>query len=392
MRVWFKPLVAAILVSLSTFTGAAPAGIAPSAEQALPLTVVTEATTTTSSSTTTTTAATTTTTVLPLPPVVPTTVASTTTTAPPKPKPPPPTTAPPAVRAPAPVVPLQLPPIVPPPSRDLAAYRGLGTWVDAYDFSPQYQPNGAPPPVTPDSIDRMPAQGVHTLYLQAAKDDTRSPGDLVNPEILGPMLARAHARGIKVVAWYLPKFYDIDSDMRRLVAMRDFRFQGDGFDGIGLDIEWRKDVPDPAERNVRLIELSRRLRAAMGNATLSAIPLPPVVMEVVNPDYWPDFPWRELASFYDVWLPMTYWTFRTQSSGYRDGYRYTEENVRRLRANLGLPNAPVHPVGGTDNRSTDDDYRGFVRATAEQRCVGGSIYDWRTTPDQAWDILRGVPR
>ena len=194
MRVWFKPLVAAILVSLSTFTGAAPAGIAPSAEQALPLTVVTEATTTTSSSTTTTTAATTTTTVLPLPPVVPTTVASTTTTAPPKPKPPPPTTAPPAVRAPAPVVPLQLPPIVPPPSRDLAAYRGLGTWVDAYDFSPQYQPNGAPPPVTPDSIDRMPAQGVHTLYLQAAKDDTRSPGDLVNPEILGPLLARAETR------------------------------------------------------------------------------------------------------------------------------------------------------------------------------------------------------
>jgi hypothetical protein len=194
------------------------------------------------------------------------------------------------------------------------------------------------------------------------------------------------------VAWYLPKFYDLDSDMRRLLAMRDFRFEGHGFDGIGLDIEWRQDVPDPAERNVRLIELSRRLRSAMGNATVSAIPLPPVVMEVVNPDYWPNFPWREIAPFYDVWLPMAYWTFRTQSSGYRDGYRYTEENIRRLRADLGLPDAAVHPVGGTDNRSTDEDYRGFVRACAQQRCIGGSIYDWRTTPPQAWDILRGVPR
>jgi hypothetical protein len=290
------------------------------------------------------------------------------------------------------VVPLRLPAIVPPPARDVTAYRGLGTWVDAYDYSPEYQTNGAPPPVTPESVDLMAGQGVRTIYLQAAKDDTRSPGNLVNPEILGPLLARAHARGIKVVAWYLPKFYDLDSDMRRLVAIRDFRFEGDGFDGIGLDIEWRKDVPDPAERNVRLIELSRRLRAAMGNATVSAIPLPPVVMEVVNPDYWPDFPWREIAPFYDVWLPMTYWTFRTQSSGYRDGYRYTDENIRRLRANLGLPNAAVHPVGGTDNKSTDEDYRGFVRACTEQRCTGGSIYDWRTTPGQAWDILRGVPR
>jgi hypothetical protein len=353
MRVWLKPLVAALLVAVSTWTGAVPAGIAPHEEGAVAVTVVTEPATT-SSTTTTTMAPTTVTTAVTTTTLPPTTAPPTTTTSAPKP-PPPPTTAPPGTRAPAPVVPLRLPAIVPPPARDVTAYRGLGTWVDAYDYSPEYQTNGAPPPVTPESVDLMAGQGVRTIYLQAAKDDTRSPGNLVNPEILGPLLARAHARGIKVVAWYLPKFYDLDSDMRRLVAIRDFRFEGDGFDGIGLDIEWRKDVPDPAERNVRLIELSRRLRAAMGNATLSAIPLPPVVMEVVNPDYWPDFPWREIAPLYDVWLPMTYWTFRTQSSGYRDGYRYTDENIRRLRANLGLPNAAVHPVGGTDNKSTDED-------------------------------------
>ncbi|HLF40274.1 MAG TPA: hypothetical protein VI854_02250, partial [Acidimicrobiia bacterium] len=100
----------------------------------------------------------------------------------------------------------------------------------------------------------------------------------------------------------------------------------------------------------------------------------------------------EIAPLYDAWLPMTYWTFRTQRSGYKDGYRYTEENVRRMRANLGLPDAPVHPIGGTDNRSTDEDYRGFVRAVAEQRCLGGSIYDWNTTPAPAWGILRAIPQ
>jgi uncharacterized lipoprotein YddW (UPF0748 family) len=283
-------------------------------------------------------------------------------------------------------------PVNPPPPRDISVYRGLGTWIDAYDFSPAYQPNGHPPPVTPESMDDLADVGVTTLYLQAAKDDSRSPGDLVNPEILGPMLIRAHARGIKVVAWYLPKFYDLDSDMRRFLAMRDFRANGEGFDGIGNDIEWTKDVPNHAERNVRLIELSRRLRAAVGAEALSAIPLPPVLIETINPKYWPAFPWRELAPLYDVWMPMAYWTFRTKSSGYRDAYRYTEENVRRTRINLGLPGAVVHPVGGTDNKSNDDDYRGFVRACVESGSVGGSIYDWRTTPIPSYGILRGVPR
>jgi hypothetical protein len=281
--------------------------------------------------------------------------------------------------------------VTPPPPRNISVYRGLGTWVDAYDFSPQYQPNGGPPAVTPDSMDELAAAGVKTLYLQAAKDDTRSPGDLVNPEILGPMLNRAHARGVRVVAWYLPKFYDLDSDMRRFLAMRDFRANGEGFDGIGNDIEWTKDVPNHAERNVRLIELSRRLRAAVGSAALSAIPLPPVLIETINPKYWPAFPWRELAPLYDVWMPMAYWTFRTKSSGYRDAYRYTEENVRRVRSNLGQPAAVVHPVGGTDNKSNDNDYRNFVRACADSASVGGSIYDWRTTPRPSYDILRGVP-
>jgi hypothetical protein len=281
--------------------------------------------------------------------------------------------------------------VTPPPARDTSVYRGLGTWIDAYDFSPQYQAKGGPPTVTPESMDDLADHGVRTLYLQAAKDDSRSPGDLVNPEILGPMLIRAHARGIRVVAWYLPKFYDLDSDMRRFVAMRDFRAGGEGFDGIGNDIEWTKDVPNHAERNVRLIELSRRLRDAMGSAALSAIPLPPVLIETINPKYWPNFPWRELAPMYDVWMPMAYWTFRTQSSGYRDAYRYTAENVQRVRNNLGLPGAAVHPVGGTDNKSNDNDYRGFVRACIDTGSLGGSIYDWRTTPMASFNILREIP-
>ncbi len=386
-----KPLLAALLVGASTWAGASPAGIGPSGDAlqvaaaelplAPPLSTTTSATTTTTAAPTTTTAAAA---------VVPTTAAHPTSTIVTRAAATPTTKAPPAVRAPVPLVPLP-PPVTGPPARDVSVYRGLGTWIDAYDFSPQYQPNGAPPAVTPESMDDLAAAGVRTLYLQAAKDDVRSAGDLVNPEILGPMLQRAHARGIKVVAWYLPKFYDLDSDMRRFLAMRDFRSGGEGFDGIGNDIEWTKDVPNHAERSARLVELSRRLRAAVGSEALSAIPLPPVLIETINPKYWPGFPWRELAPFYDVWMPMAYWSFRTQSSGYRDAYRYTEENVRRVRTNLGLPGAMVHPVGGTDNKSNDNDYRNFVRACVDSASIGGSIYDWRTTPMASFAILRAVP-
>ncbi len=382
-----KAAVAALVVVTGTWTLADPAGFHPDHEEALAAAAPAQETTTTTMPPTTITIApeTSTTTASTVPPTTAPPETTTTTATPPS------TAPPPATRAPVGSLPVVAPPVTPPPNRDVSAYRGLGTWVDAYDFSPEYQPNGAPAPVGPGSVDDMARVGVRTLYLQAAKDDVRSPGLLVNPEIIGPMLVRAHTLGIKVVAWYLPKFYDLDSDMARLSAMRDFRVEGHGFDGIGLDIEWRKDVPDHAERNARLVELSRRLRAAMGGAALSAIPPPPIVMEDVNRNYWPDFPWRELAPLYDVWMPMAYWTFRTQSSGYRDGYRYTLDNVNRMRTNLGLPQAPVHPIGGTDNRSTDDDYRGFVRAAVETACMGASIYDFRTTPEQAWGILRQSP-
>src|SRR5688572_16898535 len=385
-----KPFLAAALIAASTWAGASPAGVPPQlagmqvAAVDLPVPPSSSTTTTTMTATTTAVAVPPTTAAAPRPtaPAPTTTTALRRATA---------TTAPAVPRAPAGPPPTSFVPVSPPPVRDVAVYRGLGTWVDAFDFSPQYQPGGASPPVTPQSMDDLASVGVKTLYLQAAKDDTRSPGDLVNPEILAPMLIRAHERGIKVVAWYLPKFYDLDSDMRRLLAIRDFRADGHGFDGIGLDIEWTRDVPNAAERNVRLIDLSRRLRAAVGNAALSAIPLPPVLIETVNPRYWPNFPWRELAPLYDVWMPMGYWTFRTQSSGYRDAYRYTEENVRRMRVNLGLPDAVVHPIGGTDNKSTEADYQGFVRACVDTRSIGGSIYDWRTTPMGSYATLRGVP-
>ncbi|MGI8759103.1 MAG: hypothetical protein ACR2K0_07320 [Acidimicrobiales bacterium] len=302
-----------------------------------------------------------------------TTAAPVVTTEPPRPAPA--TTTAPTTTAPA-------PPVVARPARAMPAgagvYAGLGTWIDTYDWSRTFGKDG--PLVEVGDIDRMADLGVQTLYVQTSRWNASA--DILEPERLLPLIARARARGMGVVAWYLPTFVDPATDLRRLLAAAEL-----DVDAVAVDIESR-DVANVAERNARLVQLSRDLRSARPGMALGGIVFPPVVMDVINTSFWPDFPWRELAPLYDVWLPMAYQSFRTDASGYREGYRYTAENIDRLRANLGLPGAVVHTVGGIADATTAADVDGMVAAAAERGAIGGSLYDWRTTSAGLWPHLR----
>jgi hypothetical protein len=269
------------------------------------------------------------------------------------------------------------------------AYEGLGAWVDVFDFAPDYQSDGHEPVVTVTDIDVMADHGVDTIYLQAARFDDRTPAGLLDPGLLVPFLERAHARGIRVVGWYLPKFEDVDGDFERVMAIHNFDEDGQRFDGVALDIEDKDTVTDPAVRTDRLIELSQRVRDAVGSdAAVGAIVLPAALLEVVNPNFWPGFPWAEIAPFYDVWLPMSYWSDRREESGYRSGYTYAEESTRRMRTQLGNPDAPVHPIGGIGDLIGEDEVRDYLQALTDTDAVGGSIYDYRTMSGGAWGVLR----
>lgn len=277
------------------------------------------------------------------------------------------------------------PPPAPARSRgDLGAYTGPGTWVDVFDFHPPHS-NGRPE-VTPSDVDRMAAAGVRTIYLQSARpEDPAAPGDLIDPGLLGQFLARAHARGMNVVAWYLPHLSNLDDDMRHIRATLEFSSGGHRFDGFGLDIEWRAGVPDHATRSAQLVELSRRIRAEAGDRPVSAIVIPPVVTDVINPGFWPGFPWKAIAPYYDVWLPMGYWTNRTASSGWRDADRYTTENLRLLRQHVG--DVPIHAIGGIGDASTGADYEAFARVCADSGLLGCSVYDWATSGPAPISVL-----
>src|SRR5262249_38134603 len=124
-------------------------------------------------------------------------------------------------------------------------------------------------------------------------------------------------------------------------------------------------------------DLSTRVRADLGDQAVGAIVMPPVQLEVVNPGFWPGFPWQELAPLYDVWLPMNYWIERTAASGYRDPARYTAEHLARLRGAVD-GDASIHVIGGLGEDLAAGDVDAFAKALHDHGAVGGSLYDWAT--------------
>lgn len=270
-----------------------------------------------------------------------------------------------------------------PPADRTAPFRGMGTWVDVFEWAPSYvKAPETTVDLQPSAVDDMAAQGVQVLYIQATRFNNPTGGDIVDPEVLARWLDRARANKIRVVAWYLATLTDPAADLRRLQAMARLP----GVDGIGVDIE-STAVADPAERSARLVELSKAVRKALPDRPLSAIVLPPVDTDVVNLKYWPGFPWQQLRGIYDVWQPMGYWTNRTVKSGYRDAERYTRENVERLRDHLGDPKAVVSPIGGIMNKATPADVAGYLKATRATGCVGVSLYTWGTQAPEVHPLL-----
>jgi hypothetical protein len=252
----------------------------------------------------------------------------------------------------------------------MQVFVGLGAWWDVYDWSPTFTRGAAPFGVA--DVDRLAASGVQTLYLQPST--FRHPDVVLDRARLRAIVDRARALGVRTVGWYLPRFVDVQEDLDRMVAMARF-----GFDGIGVDIESTAN-PDVADRNAKLVLESRFLRSAFPDLPIAAIPVTPVIWEELNRSWWPDFPYRQLADWYDAWLPMAYWTYRTPQSGWRDPYRYTAESVTRLRALTGRSDLPVHPIGGEAAGLTWADVDAMGRALVDTGAIGGSLYDDNITP------------
>lgn len=259
----------------------------------------------------------------------------------------------------------------------LAPHEGVGTWIDVYDWTDEF--TGGQPAVDLDDIDRMAELGIETVYVQTAHNRSVAKG-VIEPDRLEALIDRAHERGLHVVAWYLPPLTDIEADLGRLVASA-----GLPVDGLGVDIE-SLEVTDIAERNRRLLDLTTRLRADMGDdRVLAAITPSPIHLQVVNASFWPTFPWVELGGAYDVILPMAYWSIRHEAL--RDGERYVGDDIDRVRAATGDPEIPIHAIGGIADAIPADQVAGMVRAIQARGVLGGSLYDWVTSSPEQWAAM-----
>lgn len=266
------------------------------------------------------------------------------------------------------------------PRADAAVFGGLGTWIDIYDG-----PLFAAPERT---AARIAARGVKVVWIETAND--RAPADVMRPAQLGRLVDGLHARGVRVVAWYLPGHVKPALDVRRSLAMLDFRTaSGQTFDGVALDIESTR-VRNVSLRSRRAVALAQRVRQEAGETPLAIVPFNPRGLER-RPSTWPRFPWAELAATSDAFAPMVY----TGGSlkGFDATYGYVTRAIRLLRAQTGNPDVPIHVAGGVADRMGPDELAGFVAAVSDDGAVlGVSLYDWQTTRPAAWRALAPLAR
>jgi len=260
------------------------------------------------------------------------------------------------------------------PSQE-SVFGGLGTWVDIYDGGVFAAPESA--------AARIASRNVDTVWVETANYGAAS--DVVRPGPLGRLVDALHARGVRVVAWYLPGHVSPAVDLRRSFAMVSFTTpSGGSFDGIGLDIESTK-LRNVKLRSQRAVALARAVRAQAGSMPLAIIPFNPRGLER-HKSVWPGFPWAQLAATADAFAPMIYTggAFR----GFDATYGYVTRALRLLRTQTGDPDVAIHVAGGVADRLGAEELAGFSAAVADDGgTIGVSLYDWATTPRWMWAVL-----
>ena len=254
-------------------------------------------------------------------------------------------------------------------------FAGTGTWVSIFSGDGVWD--------HPERhVRRMHGHGVRTLYLQTASSTNPVGTDLYRPAQIGRFLHAAHARGMRVVAWYLPPMRRVSREHERAMAAIDFRSaRGHRFDAFALDIEPSATTPVGQLRNDNLRRLSRRIRQSAGDRYRLGAIIPSPRGMAVSTDFWPDFPYETVERFYDVVMPMSYHTYRVK--GATDTYTYTMDNIAFLRARLG-PEVSIHMIGGESGASGLRETGAFVAACNDGRVTGASLWHYTRNDTDDW--------
>ncbi|MEX2556922.1 MAG: hypothetical protein WEB06_15005 [Actinomycetota bacterium] len=272
-----------------------------------------------------------------------------------------------------------------PKGPSLSAFKKLGAWVDLYDYAAI-----DPEPASAD----MAARGVKTLYLQTARWNKPAPDD---PNVFQDMplaerwVHAAHANGMKIVGWYLPAYEDMGRDVTRTKAIATYRTSaGQRFDALAIDIEYKGQMSSLSEWNAAIVEHIRRVRSKVGAGYPIGAIVPSALAMEIYPQNWVGFPWKSIAAYANVFMPMAYWSYRhdCDSKPEHCAYGYTAGNVQRVRELTEKPGLPVHVIGGVADTITTQEVSDFVKAALAVKVYGASLYDYRTTKAEYWAPLQ----
>ena len=268
---------------------------------------------------------------------------------------------------------------------DLTIFHGLGTWVDLFDYGTG---SGLDPSV---AVPAMKSNGVRTIYIETARYNSTSAFDFQTA--IGQWIETAHANGMKIVGWYLAGYGTyLDADVSRTVSIAKYRSPGgQGFDGLGIDIETKATSSE--FNSAWMTDIANHLARVRYGATaafpIGAIVVPPLVMDINS--NWNGFPWSAVGQYANVVLPMSYWSYRTDCSTNPDHcpYRYSYLNTTEARSRSG--GLLVHLIGGIANAVTAQGVKDYIQACHDAHAYGAGLYDYRTTTNASfWTTLAGA--
>src|SRR5439155_5117762 len=188
-------------------------------------------------------------------------------------------------------------------------------------------------------------------------------------DVLDPLVAKAHARGIRVIGWGFPFLYDPEGDARwsgQALAWHDG--SGNRLDGFSSDIEMSTEGVALSEKRVAVY--LGEVRQAAGNRTLVA-----TVYRPTDKLWAPGrYPYATIARYVDAFAPMVYW-------GCVEPGAAAYETIARLAALR-----PVHligqgydmgPEGGRIGAPSADEIRRFLDVARRGGALGASLWSWQ---------------
>jgi hypothetical protein len=105
---------------------------------------------------------------------------------------------------------------------------------------------------------------------------------------------------------------------------------------------------------------------------------------------WKPFPYTMVAKKYDVFVPMSYYTYH--GDGYAAAYADTLANPRIIRSQPGCAKTPIHLIGGITDESSEGEVEAFVKACNDTGVYGASLYSWPGMTAAHWKRLSALKR